>query len=143
MSQGIGGGEVNPDEMQELMRDLFQGQHEPRLDIGSLEAILEQPNYRLFTAEQGGKTVAMASFYTINLPSRCLGVIEEVVTLTPYRNQGFGSNLVLQALGEAQRQKLDCVELTVRQDRPEVRAFYEHLGFVDRRQHAMRLCIAR
>lgn len=131
------------DDIRLLMRELFGGTYDPPLDGARLAAVLGQPNYKLFTAERDNKTVAMASLYMITLPSRRLGVIEEVVTLSPFRNQGLGSSLVNKALQEARRRKMDCVELTVREDRPEVQQFYEGLGFRDRHQRAMRLCIAR
>ena len=81
----------------------------------------------------------MTMLYVVELFSRKFGVIEEVVTFSAYRNKGLGSSLVKKAINKAEKLGCDCVELNVREDKPEVQKFYEGLGFVDRKNKAMRL----
>ena len=79
--------------------------------------------------------------YFIELPSRKLAVIEEVYTKHEYRGLGYATELIQEAIETAKRWGADCIELTVRQDSPNIKAFYEGLGFEDRKQVAMRLSI--
>lgn len=86
-----------------------------------------------------GVIVSSLFMYTVKLPSRYLGVIEEVNTLEAHRRKGYATKLLELAIAKAKDLKLDCLELTVRQDKPEIQAFYKSLGFFDRLNHAYRL----
>jgi ribosomal protein S18 acetylase RimI-like enzyme len=86
-------------------------------------------------------TVSSLWLYTVRLPSRWLAVIEEVGTVPEYRRQGRATKLVKDAIAHARNLGCDCVELTVREDRPDLKAFYESLGFKDRFNRAMRLAL--
>ena len=88
---------------------------------------------------ENSKEVSSLMFYDVELPSRHLGVIEEVFTLEEYRKRGSSTKLILEAIDYAKTIGCDCVELTVRQDKPEIQAFYKKLGFEDRLNHAYRL----
>lgn len=92
-----------------------------------------------FTDKVGNEVVASLVLYTVKLPSRHLGVIEEVNTQEEYRRQGRATKLLNQAIAKARALGLDCVELTVREDAPEVQEFYKSLGFFDRLNRAYRL----
>lgn len=76
--------------------------------------------------------------YVVELPSRRLGVIEEVQTHPGHRKKGYATELIQEALRHAEIWDLDCVELTVREDRPQVQEFYEKLGFKDRQNRSLR-----
>lgn len=82
--------------------------------------------------------VSSLMFYDVKLPSRHLGVIEEVSTMEEYRKQGRATRLIKQAIQHAREIGCTCVELTVRQDKPEIQEFYKGLGFYDRLNHAYR-----
>jgi ribosomal protein S18 acetylase RimI-like enzyme len=92
-----------------------------------------------FVNKVKGEVVASLYFYTVRLPSRKLGVIEEVWTDEAYRRQGRATSLIKRAIAKGKALKLDCIELTVRQDRPEIQKFYQSLGFKDRLNLAYRL----
>lgn len=85
-----------------------------------------------------GKEVSSLMFYVVELPSRKLGVIEEVWTDPEHRGNGYATQLIEEALSFAKIQGLDCVELTVRQDQPHLHEFYQKFGFVDRLNKAFR-----
>lgn len=91
-----------------------------------------------FKLRKHGIVVSSLVFYTVKLPSRNLGVIEEVKTLKKYRKQGLATKNILKALKKAKDLKLNCVELTVRQDKPQIQEFYKKLGFYDRLNLAYR-----
>lgn len=91
-----------------------------------------------FIDYEGNKEVSSLMFYDVYLPSRHVGVIEEVFTLEEYRRQGRSTKLIKEALRYAKEIGCKCVELTVRQDRPDVQDFYKKLGFYDRLNHAYR-----
>lgn len=93
------------------------------------------------TKELDGVVVSSLVLYGVQLPSRNLCVIEEVYTKPEYRNRGFSTELIEEAIARAQRWGADCVELTVRQDSPHIKEFYERFGFKDRLNHAMRLSL--
>lgn len=91
-----------------------------------------------FSDYENGIEVSSLMFYDVNLPSRYLGVIEEVKTLEEFRNQGRATKLIKEAIEYAKSIGCNCVELTVRQDKPEVQALYKKLGFYDRLNLAYR-----
>lgn len=92
-----------------------------------------------FKDKVGKEVVASLVLYTVKLPSRHLGVIEEVQTKEEYRKQGRATKLILQAIEKCRELQLDCVELTVREDKPDVQKLYRSFGFFDRLNRAYRL----
>jgi len=96
-----------------------------------------------FTDIYEDRVVSSVILYVVKLPSRYLGVIEEVWTDEHFRHQGRATKLLKQALGKARELELDCVELTVRQDQPHIQEFYKSLGFYDRQNISMRCPIKR
>lgn len=88
-----------------------------------------------------GKEVSSLEFYAVKLPSRFLGVIEEVQTLDEYRRRGYATELITQAISFAKESGCTCVELTVREDKPNVQELYKSLGFFDRLNRAYRLVL--
>lgn len=91
-----------------------------------------------FSDYENGIEVSSLMFYDVELPSRHLGMIEEVKTLNEYRKQGRATKLIKEAIEHAKSIGCTCVELTVRQDKPEIQAFYKSLGFKDRLNLAYR-----
>lgn len=94
-----------------------------------------------FTDKVNGRVVASLVLYTVRLPSRYLGVIEEVKTDVEYRRQGRATKLMKEAIARGKELGLDCIELTVREDNPTVQEFYKSLGFFDRLNRAYRLVL--
>lgn len=92
-----------------------------------------------FSQKLNNKVISSLILYTVKLPSRKLGVIEEVWTDERYRRQGRSTRLMKKAIRHAKKLKLDCVELTVREDSPHIQKFYKSLGFFDRKNRAFRL----
>jgi len=121
-----------------LMRTLFNG-WEPSGSILRAEVMVRQPHVHWFTKEVDDRVVSSVTLYTVNLLSRRLAVIEEVVTLPEYRNRGFATALIREAIDRAIADGADCVELCVRADDAKTRSFYESMGFRDRNQTVMRL----
>jgi len=64
--------ELEISDARQLMSALFGGTYEPHLDQETIDGVLAQPNYELFTVQTGGRTVAMTSLYTVRLLSRHL-----------------------------------------------------------------------
>lgn len=94
-----------------------------------------------FRQRAGGVVVCSLELYTVKLPSRHLAVIEEVWTKEGYRLQGRATKLIANAIARATSIGATCVELTVREDKPEIQAFYKSLGFTDRLNRAYRLSL--
>ena len=88
-----------------------------------------------FYHQEGGKTVSSLVFYDIMLPSRYLGVIEEVYTDPEYRGNGFAKALIFDAMLWAKELGVDCIELTCKK---ELEGFYKKLGFKDRENKSFR-----
>ena len=86
-----------------------------------------------------GKVVSSLILYWVRLPSRYLGVIEEVKTEPKYRNQGRATKLITLALDKARELGLSCVELTVREDNEGAQHLYRNFGFFDRSNRAYRV----
>ena len=129
------------EELSELLKQLFDGKIIYILDDEKVKRIMTQPNVRYVFAREDSKIIGMTAIYVVELFSRKLAVIEEVVTLEDCRNKGIGSKMVKQAIEVAKASGCDCVELCVRKDKGKVKKFYEDLGFKDRSQDSMRLWI--
>ena len=136
-------GLVKPEAIKELMSSLFSGKFSKEIGPKNIYDVFKQKNYYMFPEYLDGKIIAMTSMYVMELFSRKMAVIEEVVTLEEHRNKGIGSKLVEMAIAKAKELECDCVELNVRQDKPDVSRFYEGLGFKDRSNNAMRLWLKK
>lgn len=132
---------INPEEIRELIFELFDKKFTREYTSEDINRVFSQNNVFPFVYYINGKMVAMTMLYVVELFSRKLGVIEEVVTLSEFRNRGIGSGLVKKAIEKAREFGCDCVELTVREDRPQVQGFYQGLGFYDRNNKAYRLSL--
>ena len=128
-------------DIEKLILELFDGKFAKEYTDDDISRILNQDNVYFFFHRENGKVVALTVLYTVELFSRKLGVIEEVVTLSEYRNRGIGSSLIRRAIKKAKELGLTCIELNVREDKPGVQRFYENLGFYDRKNRAMRLWV--
>ena len=128
-------------EIAQLISELYDGKFKKDFTEEDILRILDQDNVYAFFYREDEKIVAMTVLYVVELFTRKLGVIEEVVTLDDYRNRGIGSSLIRRAIKKAKALGLTCLELNVREDRPEVQKFYEKMGFYDRKNKAMRLWI--
>lgn len=91
-----------------------------------------------FSDYENGIEVSSLMFYNVKLPSRHLGVVEEVFTHPDYRRQGRSTKLMREALEWAKEIGCTCVELTVRQDRTDIQKHYKDIGFKDRLNLAYR-----
>lgn len=128
-------------DIEKLIIDLFDKDIGKKIELEDFFRIVKQDNVSMFVNKEDGKVVSMLMMYVIELFSRKFAVIEEVVTLKEYRNQGKSSKLINNAIDKARKLGADCVELNVREDKPEVQKFYEHLGFYDRYNKSMRMWI--
>lgn len=91
------------------------------------------------TIKHNNRIVSSLWFYTVRLPSRHLGVIEEVFTKEGFRRQGLATKLLKRAISLGRKLKLDCIELTVREDKKYIQKFYKKYGFFDRLNRSYRL----
>ena len=132
---------VQPENVEQLILELFDGKFKKQVSQKDIYDVFKQKNYHMFPEFKDGKIVAMVSLYIMNLFSRKNAVIEEVVTLKEFRNKGIGSKLVNMAVDKAKELGCDCIELNVRHDKPEVKRFYEGLGFKDRNNDSMRMLL--
>lgn len=128
-------------DVEKLIAELFDNKFKKKFNKDDVVRIMNQDNVYVFFHTDNGKIVAMTVLYVVELFSRKLGVIEEVVTLKTHRNRGIGSSLIRRAIKKAKELELTCVELNVKEDSPEIQKFYENLGFYDRKNKAMRLWI--
>ncbi|MCK9319849.1 GNAT family N-acetyltransferase [Methanoculleus sp.] len=96
---------------------------------------------KTFEHIENNEVVGSLVFYTIILPSRYLGVIEEVFVKKEYREKGIATKLMNEALDYAKELNLDCVELTTNKNIRYVLDFYKKLGFYDRDNISLRFPI--
>ena len=132
---------IKPENIEQLIFELFDKKFRKQINPKDIYDVFKQKNYYMFPEFKDGKIVAMVSMYVMKLFSRKNAVIEEVVTLKEYRNNGLGSKLVKFAIEKAKELGCDCIELNVRRDKLEVKRFYEELGFKDRNNDAMRMLL--
>jgi N-acetylglutamate synthase-like GNAT family acetyltransferase len=74
--------------------------------------------------------VGTASLYTIQLFTRLVGRIEDVVVDGSTRGQGVGRELMTRLMTEAKRLKMSRLFLTSHPTRVEANELYQKLGFV-------------
>lgn len=132
---------MQPNEVRQLILELFNGKYTKNFTQEDVERVLSQKNVYPFCHYECGGLVSIVMLYVVELFSRKVGVIEEVVTLSGYRGRGIASQLIKQAILKATASGCNCVELTVNEDKPDVQHFYRTLGFHDRHNRAMRLWI--
>jgi ribosomal protein S18 acetylase RimI-like enzyme len=94
-----------------------------------------------FVVKENDRVISSLWIYTVQLPSRYLAVIEEVWTDEDHRRKGHATANIKKAIEFARSEGCTCVELTVREDKPEIQAFYQSLGFFDRQNRAYRLTL--
>ena len=133
------GGHALRKNISNLITQLTNGRIVKEIQEQDIARITGQKNVFWFTKIVGGEVVSFCSLYIIELLTRKLGVIEEVITKEECRKNGYATELIKQAVDKARELKCDCVELTVREDRPEIQEFYNKLGFVDRKNKSFRL----
>ncbi len=127
------------DAVQKLIQELFEDKIIKIFSVKDLQSILRQPNVAYIFRKDGEEVIAMTAVFVVKLFSRKLAIIEEVVTLKEHRNKGVGTSMVKEAIEIARKSGCDCVELAVPNRKPEVKKFYESLGFKDRDNASMRL----
>jgi ribosomal protein S18 acetylase RimI-like enzyme len=131
----------NAEQLSALVSELFGGTFNKEFTVDDVKRILAQNNIWLFTHKEDDVIVGMAVLYVIELFSRKVGVIEEVVTLKDYRRRGIASELLQVAIDQARALNVTCLELNVREDALKVQELYKKFGFYDRNNKAMRLWI--
>jgi|SRR6185295_9763963 len=128
------------DELRELISQLRRGP--VSLPHDRIEQVMRQENVHVaLRRNKADKVIGLAVLYLVQLFSRRLAVIEEVITDKEHRFRGYGRGMVMECIRVAQDWGADCVELTCREDSPEVQRFYESIGFEDRHNKALRLLL--
>ena len=103
--------------------------HSVDLDRERVLAVMKQA--RLLVARNDERVlVGTASLYTIQLFTRLVGRIEDVVVDGSTRGQGVGRELMTRLMTEAKRLKMSRLFLTSHPTRVEANELYQKLGFV-------------
>lgn len=131
-------------QLSNLVEELFDNKYKRSLSLDDISAVYRpiqpEPTADLFTKEDDdGNIIAMATLYHVRLLTRHLGFIDGVCVLKEHRGKGIATELIKQAIARARELDCDCVELNVRNDKPEVQRLYEKCGFIDRNNKSMRL----
>lgn len=101
-----------------------------------VDAFLEidrDTNNDLFVGEISGQVMAMMQFTvlpSISFKGRPRAQIESVRVATAERGKGYGRELFIWAIDEAQRRDCHLLQLTTNAERQDAARFYESLGFV-------------
>jgi len=128
-------------DIEKLISQLYEDKFTKKFSEEDILRIINQDNVYPFFYLDGGRIIGLTTLYTVELFSRKLGVIEEVVSLREYRNKGIGSSLMHRAINKAKELGLTCLELNVKNTKPKVKKFYENMGFYDRKNNALRMWI--
>lgn len=110
-----------------------------RLSYGNFQKIVRDKSNLFSVLCDEKKIIGMGLVVFIHTPRGLRARLEDVVIDEDYRRKGFGSTLVRQLIGEAQKRKALWVELTSRKDRVETKKFYQKLGFRPRNTNVYRL----
>jgi GNAT superfamily N-acetyltransferase len=129
--------EVNPDDLDALQNLYRHLKPEPPLpDSAALRQlwseIVADPNYHIFLGEIAGMTVTSCTLSVIkNLTHqmRPYGLIENVVTHSDYRHQGYGTAILGQAVQRARENHCYKVMLLTGSKLEATLRFYERAGF--------------
>ena len=115
--------------------------HEACFPDQTLDQVREHLRWCLAEEEKGrlvclvaaanGQAVAIGQLAVL----RDAGEIGSLVVAPAQRRQGIGTALVYALIERARQRHLRAVEITADVQRPWIRAWYERLGFVCRREH--------
>ncbi|MEI7746903.1 MAG: GNAT family N-acetyltransferase [Actinomycetota bacterium] len=102
----------------------------PRIEAGTLEDIVANPNSALFLA-RGDEASILGSLVlvTFKTPTAVRAWIEDVVVDEQARGRGVGEALVNAAIDRARRWNAKSVDLTSRPSREAANRLYQRLGF--------------
>ncbi len=116
---------------------------ETPLSLRDLKKILEQKDFFLFVAREGGKIIGMASMYITKLVSGIDANIDDVVVDEAYRGKGVGRSLMETLIERAGKEEAAYVDLTSKPWRVAANELYHTLGFEKRQTNVYRLTIAK
>ena len=126
--------EHNFEEIMNLLRQL--NPDDPVINDGRdkviFERILKEPNLRILILEESGKIISTCYLNIIpNLTRNAApyAIIENVVTDTAFRNQGFGKKLMAFALESAWKAGCYKVMLQTGSKKESTHKFYSSCGF--------------
>ena len=100
------------------------------VDLDRERILLVMKQARLLIARNDERViVGTASLYTVQLFTRSVGRIEDVVVDGSTRGQGVGRELMTRLMAEAKRLKISRLFLTSHPTRVEANELYQKLGF--------------
>ena len=89
------------------------------------------------------RIIAMSELVVVDKAFESFGLVEEVVTLEPYRRRGIAKEMLWKILQRAAQMKLGHVDLTSAPERVEANQLYTVLGFQRRETNMYRMTIPR
>jgi len=124
-----------------LLNQLFDNKTKYRLSALDIKRVRKQEHVCYVLAIRNRKLIGMAALYQVDLFSRRLGVIEEVVVVKKWRSKGIGREMVEILIARGQKLGLDCIELNYRLSDTKTARFYRRMGFRSRKNGSMRLIL--
>ena len=109
----------------------------------AFSAIDRDPNNLLIVVRNGGPPLAMAQLTfmpSLTYQGGWRAQIEGVRVRSDQRGRGLGRQLIENAIERARQRGCRLIQLTTDRERPDSKAFYEKLGFVDS-HHGMKLML--
>ncbi len=101
--------------------------------------MLGSPEVRFFIAREKYKIVGMLTLLVYRIPFTKKGILEDLVVMPEFRQQGLGKRLIQVAIDTAKENGASYIDITSRPSRAAANILYERFGFKKRETNVYRL----
>lgn len=113
-----------------LLKELSKTPEKRECSPALLEKIVQSDESELWTVQESGSIVGMATLALIHKPGGITARVEDVVVLARERGKGFGRGLMERIIERARARGATMVQLNSRPSREVANALYQDLGFM-------------
>lgn len=111
------------------------------LTENDVRGMISSPINKLFVAREleNNKIVGMISLIIFRIPYSKKGFLEDLVVDEKCRGKGIGTKLILNAVNEARKENVKCLDFTSSPKRVAANNLYQGLGFKKRETNVYRI----
>ena len=117
------------EDINRLLGQLRENSTEPKGSISDLKKITDDQNVALVVAQDGERTIGMATLYMVTKFGKRVGYVEDVVVDAAYRGKGLGEKIMQTLVDTARAGGVTTLYLTSRIERVAGNNLYQKLGF--------------
>ncbi|MBI2612291.1 GNAT family N-acetyltransferase [Candidatus Kaiserbacteria bacterium] len=112
-----------------LLKELSQSPEKRECSLELLQMITKSPESELWTVQESGSILGMATLVVVMKPGGITARVEDVVVHENVRGKGFGRMLMEKVIERARARGATMAQLNSRPSRGAANALYQKLGF--------------